>query len=155
MQTIIIGTINIVKLIIAKVISIINNSIKAVFNGIQRIINLIIQTIVDIFRFFVKSLIFLKKQAYQVFVIPFLPSYKVVFSMYQVIPGIPVNKQDSIHNFAKGTGKNAKAFYYDVVKSTREKKIIPSEVNLIRRRKVIASAKFGPIDDIKKFNIKN
>ena len=154
MQTIILGTINIAKLLVAKVANIINSSIRTVINGIGRIIDLIIHIFVSIYHFSVKSILFLQKQAYLILVVPFLPSYKVVFSMYQVIPGLPVSKHDSIHKFDKGTGKSAKAFYKNVITSTREQKIIPSEVNLIRRRKVIATEKFGPVEEIKKFNVK-
>lgn len=128
-----------------------NNCLKSAcfeenkLNGLMnKIINAIVacgNAIVNGFRFF--------------FVVPFLPSYKVVFSMYQVIPGFPVNRSDSVHSFKKGNSQKAIKFYNDVVRSTESKKIVPSEVVLLKRKKVVATAQFGPINEIKKFNVEN
>ncbi|MGK7393994.1 MAG: hypothetical protein ACNS62_05460 [Candidatus Cyclobacteriaceae bacterium M3_2C_046] len=129
------GIYNLIKLIFVTLY----NGMVYTGNAIVNLITLLIHTAIDLFK--------------KVFIIPFLPRYKVVFSMYQVVPGFPVNKSDSIHDFAKGTSKKAYKFYDDVVKSTTSNKIVPSEVQLIRRKKVVATQQFGPVAEIKKFNI--
>lgn len=121
------------------------NLIKAVFNAFIKLITIIYQSII-------KALTFLVKQLYMALVVPFLPSYKVIFSLYQVIPGLPINKNDSIHSFDKGTGKKAVRFYNDVVKSTAANGIVPAEVKLIKRKKTVAIKSFGPVAEIKKFS---
>lgn len=92
---------------------------------------------------------------WSVFVKPFLPTHRVVFSLYTVIPGLPVKRNETVHAFEKGTTKKAIKFYNDVIRSTTEKKIVPAEVRLYKRKKVVASRNFGPVNEIKKFKIVN
>lgn len=115
-------------------------------NMCVRFINWTIHTAI---RFVVACAYYFKK----IFIIPFLPSYKVIFSLYQVIPGFPVNRSESVHVFEKGHGAKAKKFYNDVVQTTKEKKIVPSEAVLIRRKKVVAIQRFGPVGEIRKMSI--
>jgi len=80
----------------------------------------------------------------------FRSSYKVNAITYVVIPGIPVNKNENIHEFKKGEFKEAKSFFESVVKRTEELGFSPAEIQLIRgKKKVIDKKYFGPIEDIK------
>jgi len=117
--------------------------VMAILNMIVAFLNWAVDSIVSLAKLFVY---YFKK----IFIIPFMPSYKVVFSIYQVIPGLPINRSDSVHEFEKGKGKHAIKFYNDVVNTTREKKIVPSEAVLIKRKKVVAVQQFGPVSEIKK-----
>ena len=66
---------------------------------------------------------------------------------------MPVRKNDSIHAFEKGSSKKALKFYDDVINSAVERRIVPAEVRLIKRKKLIAKRNFGPVDELKKFRI--
>lgn len=82
-------------------------------------------------------------------VTPFLPDYKVVFTMYNVIPGQPINTKVSTFDFAKGEQAEAQAFYDKMIASTKEFKVMPSEIQLVKRRKqVLKKEHFGPIKEI-------
>lgn len=86
-------------------------------------------------------------------VTPFLPTYEVTFTMYHVIPGFPVKKNDSNHRFGKGESDAAMTFFNKVVNSTIENRIAPTEILLRKGKRVIKYRQFGPISDIKKFKI--
>ena len=88
-----------------------------------------------------------KKLSYSL-VKPFLPSYEVVFTMYQVVPGQAVNQEVSRFDFEQGAVKEAQAFYHQVVNSTNSHRIVPAEVQLKRRKKVIQNHSFGPVKEI-------
>ncbi len=119
---------------------------KSIGNGI---VNIILGTVRS-----VKSIIRGSIKAFRsIFIVPFLPKYKVIFSMYQVIPGLPVNKSDSVHDFEKGNGSKAIHFYNNVVKTTANNKIMPAEVLLIKRKKIVATQQFGPVNEIKRLNL--
>jgi hypothetical protein len=90
-----------------------------------------------------------KKLSYSL-VKPFLPSYEVVFTMYHVIPGQAVNRQESKFDFEKGAMSEAQAFYHQVINSTDSHRIVPAEVQLKRRKKVIKNHYFGPVQEIQK-----
>lgn len=81
---------------------------------------------------------------------PFLPSYEVVFTMYQVVPGQAVNQEVSRFDFERGAVKEAQAFYHKVVHSTDSHRIVPAQVQLKRRKKVIQNHSFGPVQEIQK-----
>jgi hypothetical protein len=84
------------------------------------------------------------------------PKYEVVFTSYQIIPGLPVNKNESKHAFGRGESREAKEFYGKVVTSDFTKNLAPAEVHLRRiylRGKTIEKAQFGPVEDLKKFKI--
>ena len=93
------------------------------------------------------------KKIFRKIITPFLSTYEVTFTMYHVIPGMPVRKQDSIHNFEKGAGQQAVDFYAKVVNKTLENKLAPSEIKLKKGKRVIQSKQFGPINEIKQFKI--
>jgi len=123
----------------------------AIFNGIKFIFLSIKKGIVYVVQSFINLIEFSVNLLYRVFILPFLPSYKVVFSLYHVIPGIPIGKKDQTHSFDKGKGDEARNFYQKVVEATATKNIVPAEVHLIKRRKVVATKQFGPVQDIKVF----
>jgi hypothetical protein len=93
------------------------------------------------------------KKFFRAIIVPFLPTYEVTFTMYHVIPGMPVKKNDMTHNFSKGASAEAEAFFNKVVAKTMENKVAPTEVKLKRGRKVIKYKQFGPINDIRKYKI--
>jgi hypothetical protein len=84
---------------------------------------------------------------------PFLPKYEVVCTNYQLIPGLPVNKNLSRHTFDRGEIVAAKEFYTKVVSSEMTRTMAPVEVQL---RKIyigtttLEKAEFGPVNDFKK-----
>ncbi|MFW5700672.1 MAG: hypothetical protein ACOCWM_03195 [Cyclobacteriaceae bacterium] len=119
-----------------------------VLNGIFWVIKTIFNGIINFYKWLIHAI-------WLIVVRPFLPTHKVVFSLYTVIPGLPVNKNETVHAFEKGTTKQALKFYNDVVRSTTEKRIVPAEVKLYKRRKMVASRHFGPVDEIRKFKVIN
>jgi hypothetical protein len=83
-------------------------------------------------------------------VTPFLPDYKVIFKMYNVIPGQAIDSKSSTFNFAKGEQAQAQEFYDKMIASTKSYKVMPSEIQLVKRkRQVIRKEYFGPIQEIK------
>ncbi|MES2734050.1 MAG: hypothetical protein V4714_20040 [Bacteroidota bacterium] len=82
---------------------------------------------------------------------PFLPSYEVIFTMYHVVPGQAVDRQESKFDFERGAMNEAKAFYNKVITSTDNHRIVPAEVQLKRRKKVVQTHYFGPVQEIQKF----
>ena len=84
------------------------------------------------------------------------PRYEVVFTSYQIIPGLPVNKNESKHAFGRGESKEAKEFYTKVISSDFTRNLSPAEVHLRRiylRGKTIEQTQFGPVADLNKFKI--
>lgn len=84
------------------------------------------------------------------------PKYEVVCTTYQIIPGLPVNKNESRHAFGRGESVEAKEFYGKVVSSEFTRNLAPVEVHLRRiylRGKTIEHAQFGPVKDLKKFKM--
>lgn len=81
---------------------------------------------------------------------PFLPSYEVVCTNYQLIPGMPVSKNQSRHTFGKGASQEATAFYSKVVTSDLTKMMAPVEIHLTKRGKTIQQVNFGPVENFKK-----
>lgn len=84
---------------------------------------------------------------------PFLPKYEVVCHTYQIIPGLPVSKNQSVHAFEKGAETEAREFYGKVISSDITRTMAPVEVHLKRRGKTIEQTAFGPVKDLQKFNI--
>ncbi|MFB9863903.1 hypothetical protein [Rufibacter immobilis] len=84
---------------------------------------------------------------------PFLPSYQVVCTTYQIIPGLPITKKLSTHSFEKGAAKEAKEFYGKVVSSDITKKLAPVEVQLRVAGITLKKAHFGPIENLDKSKI--
>lgn len=84
---------------------------------------------------------------------PFLPRYEVVCTTYQIIPGLPVSKNESRHPFEKGESKEAREFYGKVISSAFTRNMAPVEVYLKRGRFTIQKRQFGPVKDIKQFKI--
>ncbi|MFD2246498.1 hypothetical protein [Pontibacter ruber] len=86
---------------------------------------------------------------------PFLPSYEVVCTNYQIIPGMPVNKNLSRHKFDKGAAAAAREFYTKVISSDFTKTMAPVEVQLRRiyvLNKTVEQAEFGPVQHLKSLN---
>lgn len=82
--------------------------------------------------------------------------YEVVFTTYQIMPGHPVNKNESKHSFGRGESREAKEFYGKVISSEFTKKLAPAEVHLRRvymRGTTIERTQFGPVEDLRKFKI--
>ncbi|OKL41000.1 hypothetical protein [Pontibacter flavimaris] len=84
---------------------------------------------------------------------PFLPKYEVVCTSYQVIPGHPVNGNQQKHTFEKGASAEARKFYVKVINSDMTRTMAPVEVHLKRRGRTIEKRNFGPVEELKKFNI--
>ena len=84
---------------------------------------------------------------------PFLPTYEVICTNYQVIPGLPVNKNQSQHAFEKGASEEANAFYARVIASDLTKNMAPIEVQLKRRGKIIKKMEIGPVAALKNFQM--
>lgn len=86
----------------------------------------------------------------------FQPKYEVVCTTYQIIPGLPVNKNESKHAFGRGESREAKEFYGKVVSSDFTRNLAPAEIRLRKiylRGSTIEKAQFGPVEDLKKFKI--
>ncbi len=79
---------------------------------------------------------------------PFLPSYQVTFAMYHVVPGQAVDRKESKFDFERGAVQEAQIFYNKVVNSTSSHGIVPAELQLKRRKKVIQTHYFGPVREI-------
>lgn len=84
---------------------------------------------------------------------PFLPKYEVVCTTYQIIPGLPVNRNQSKHSFEKGAAKEAKAFYGKVIASDFTKNMAPVEIRLRIGGMTVKKAQIGPVQDLKKFRV--
>ncbi|PIQ20382.1 MAG: hypothetical protein COW65_15300 [Cytophagales bacterium CG18_big_fil_WC_8_21_14_2_50_42_9] len=84
---------------------------------------------------------------------PFLPTYEVICTNYQIVPGLPVNKNESQHAFEKGASQEANAFYTSVISSDLTKNMAPIEVHLKRRGKVIKTTEIGPVAELKNFRM--
>ncbi len=69
--------------------------------------------------------------------------------MYHVVPGRPLEKQETIYNFEKGESHEAEDFYSRTIQSTMDFKVMPSEVHIKRRNKIIRSEIFGPVKELK------
>jgi len=85
---------------------------------------------------------------------PFLPTYEVVCTTYQIIPGKPVGKNQSKHTFAKGAETEARTFYVKVINSDMTRTMAPVEVHLKRRGRTIEQKAFGPVSALKKLQQK-
>src|SRR4051812_36445229 len=79
---------------------------------------------------------------------PFLPSYEVSFTMYHVVPGQAIVRKESKFSFERGPDQEAHTFYNKVVNSTNSHGIVPAELQLKRRKKVIQKHYFGPVREI-------
>lgn len=104
----------------------------------------IIRNITSVPQFIGNSIIAAGKSLYT----PFLPTYDVVFIMYSLVPGKPLDKNETIYNFPKGEGKLAEDFYTKMLHSTATYKMMPSEVVLKRKNKVVKATQFGPVKEI-------
>lgn len=84
---------------------------------------------------------------------PFQSKYEVVCTNYQVIPGLPVNKNQSKHAFGRGDSLKAKEFYTKVISSEMTKTMAPVEVQLRKiylLGRTIEKAAFGPVEQLRK-----
>ncbi len=90
-----------------------------------------------------------KKGVHKTIVVPFLPTYEVAFTMYNVVPGRPVDTNHKVFKFEKGAEQEAQAFYDKLISSTQGYKIMPSEISMKKRKKVVKTVSFGPVNDIK------
>lgn len=93
-----------------------------------------------------------KQQLHKQVIVPFLPTYEVGFVMYGVVPGQPVSKKESVYNFEKGASKEADAFYQKMVASTTMYKVMPSEIYLKKRNKIVRNQHFGPVETVRTWN---
>jgi hypothetical protein len=64
------------------------------------------------------------------------------------VPGLPVQKDCTIYNFDRGQYKEAKDFYSKTLESTQKFKVLPSEVVMRKRKKIVSSMQFGPINEM-------
>ncbi|WP_033316691.1 hypothetical protein [Pontibacter roseus] len=86
---------------------------------------------------------------------PFQAKYEVVCTTYQVIPGLPINRNQSKHAFGRGAALEAKEFYTKVVSSDITKTMAPVEVQLRKiylGGRTIDQAEFGPVQHLKNLN---
>jgi len=83
---------------------------------------------------------------------PFQSKYEVVCTTYQVIPGLPVSKNEQTHTFERGAALEAREFYSKVVSSDMTRTMAPVEVKLRKiylSGKTIEQAEFGPVQHLK------
>jgi hypothetical protein len=81
-------------------------------------------------------------------ILPFLPAYEVTFTMYHVVPGQAIDRKESKFSFERGAVQEAQDFYNKVVNSTSSHRIVPAELQLKRRKKIIQTHYFGPVKEI-------
>ena len=94
------------------------------------------------------------KKAWKNFVRSFKPSYSVVFTMYHVIPGAPVQRKAQRHDFEKGEFDKARTMYDKLVNKTSELKMAPAEVFLVKgKKKVVQRQQFGPVKELRQFKM--
>ncbi|WP_204281872.1 hypothetical protein [Pontibacter burrus] len=89
---------------------------------------------------------------------PFQSKYEVVCTTYQVIPGLPVSKNEQTHAFERGAALEAREFYTKVVSSDMTRTMAPVEVKLRKiylSGKTIEQAEFGPVQHLKNLNAGN
>lgn len=84
---------------------------------------------------------------------PFMPAYEVVCTNYQIIPGMPVSKNQSRQYFERGAGKEAKEFYSKVINSEFTRNLAPVEVHLRMAGITIKKAQIGPVGELKQFKM--
>ena len=133
---------------------------KGIITGLSHVILALVKAVLNVFKLIINAFKSIIVNTYQATVSTgkkvikmFKPVYSVTFTMYHVIPGMPVQENVSLHSFERGASNEAEAFYNKVVSMTVENKIAPTEVKLKKGKKVIKSKQFGPIEDIKKFRI--
>ncbi|MFD2513113.1 hypothetical protein ACFSRY_04500 [Pontibacter locisalis] len=83
---------------------------------------------------------------------PFQSKYEVVCTTYQVIPGLPVSKNEQKHTFERGAALEAKEFYTKVVSSDMTKTMAPVEVQLRKiylKGTTVEQAEFGPVQQLR------
>lgn len=86
---------------------------------------------------------------------PFQSKYEVICTTYQIIPGMPVSKNEQKHAFERGSGVKAREFYTKVVSSDMTKTMAPVEVQLRKiyiGGRTIEQAEFGPVQHLKSLN---
>lgn len=84
---------------------------------------------------------------------PFQSKYEVVCTNYHVIPGLPVNQNQSKHVFERGSALKAKEFYTNVISSDITRTMAPVEVQLRKiyiLGRTIEKAEFGPVEQLRK-----
>ncbi|MDQ3392633.1 MAG: hypothetical protein M3512_00725 [Bacteroidota bacterium] len=108
----------------------------------------IIRNITSVPQFFSNTISSAGRNLHKNFVTPFLPTYDVVFIMYSVIPGKPLDITETIYNFEKGESEKANDFYQKMLHSTENFKMMPSEVVMRKKNKVVKATQFGPIKEI-------
>jgi hypothetical protein len=89
---------------------------------------------------------------------PFQSKYEVVCTNYHVIPGLPVNKNQSKHSFERGAALQAKEFYTKVVSSEMTRTMAPVEVQLRKiyiLNRIVEKAAFGPVEQLRKIEKAN
>ena len=80
----------------------------------------------------------------------FKPTYSVNAVTYFVIPGAPLKKNVNAYHFGKGELSEAKLFFDQVFKKTKELSFAPVELQLIQgKKKLIDEQKLGPVDIVK------
>lgn len=88
------------------------------------------------------------------FIDTFKPSYNVDVTMYHFIPGFPVKAKRTRHSFKKGEFEEAKSFYDKASKKTRDTKVAPVEISLVRgKRRVVSRRLFDPVKALEKMRI--
>jgi hypothetical protein len=89
------------------------------------------------------------KKAIDNFITSFKPTYSVSAITYFVVPGIPVNKNVSKHDFGKGQYEEAREFYDKVVKKTKDLGLSPAEIHLVKGKKtILEQQQIGNVDAV-------
>ncbi|HEY4650547.1 MAG TPA: hypothetical protein VIG72_03990 [Pontibacter sp.] len=95
------------------------------------------------------------KKLLNAFIKPFQSKYEVVCTTYQVIPGLPVSRNEQTHAFERGAALEAREFYTKVVSSDMTRTMAPVEVKLRKiylSGRTIEQAEFGPVQHLKNLN---
>ncbi len=94
------------------------------------------------------------KKSWKKFINSFRPSYNVDVTLYHFIPGMPVKANKTRHAFNKGEFDEAKLFFEKASSKTKDVKVAPVEINLIKgKSKVISRRYFGPVKALKQMRM--
>jgi len=90
------------------------------------------------------------KTKWKAFIDSFKPKYSVTVTTYGVVPGRPVYKNSTKHDFGNGAYNEAHDFFTKVIHKTIEVKMAPVEIQLIKGKgRVVKNHTFGPVQEVK------
>ena len=94
----------------------------------------------------------IKKDLYKFIVVPFLPSYKVVFVMYRLNLEEHLEIEETIIYFGKGESKEAKFFFTDTLQNLLKFDMMFDEVHLKKGNKIVRSEFYDTVEDLQVYD---